>query len=278
MNTLPSEILKEIFLFSIDYSTINNIKESMRKLVTCNRWRTLIKGLLPRISSIFGVDIMNPVRMVRIKSPVTEHNYWNKYTVIIKRKDGDEFSIKLEKDSDIVLVVVGQVCDILSSENYICFHCKEYIIVCDLLLNVCKYSFPSTMVDRVISEMDLIETSIGLMLIINRQNTYDRIYRLSDDKCTEIYICDTEDLFYITGVTHDYLVSTGPDYRMLIDHKTQKKHRISKLQATGFVRASYGDKVVMSSFAQSNGNAIIVQSLVYDLSSDCIINSFSSGI
>lgn len=64
---VPDEILKEIFILSIDYISLPSVRDSIELIRTiCKHWRVTVNQILRRISSVFGLDIENPVIYTKI--------------------------------------------------------------------------------------------------------------------------------------------------------------------------------------------------------------------
>lgn len=62
MHSLMLDILRDVLLLSIDYSSFRSIKSSVEVLRSvCRQWREEINALLSKISNIFGVNIRDPI-------------------------------------------------------------------------------------------------------------------------------------------------------------------------------------------------------------------------
>lgn len=276
METLPIEILAEILLYSIDYSKLRTIKQSLRQLYICSRWRVMIKDLIPKISCVFGVDIVNPVRIMTC-APTSLIFHWNKYLFRSSGPGGCIFAVKnIETDETMTLTVETR--STLKCGNYVGFFDLRAITVYDVSLSPCKYPLPY----ECLSDFDemsaqLIETSIGLMFHIYN-GTKECIFLLDNGKVQVLrnakYNLDGTEC----TVTRDYIavpisyVESSALYS-LYNHKTNQKYTMTTDKS---INSSYGNRLsltesyIVLEFEDMENNTNI-ESEVYDLSTETTV-------
>lgn len=229
---VPVEILQDIFLYCIDLSSLPEIRQSVARLKVSRRWRKTILDLIPKISMIFGVDIIRPIEVHVIKHNSEHH--WRQYN--ITRCDCNTSPVGLIKkvivrDRPIeAFINFKNFTELVGSQEYYgLFKIGTVILYNKDFDHVRNYNvtFEMTKASEVPYGASISDTVLGPMLIQYSLSIY-QIYLLSKDHNKAILIMSIHNGHgTLLRVTWDYIVMKGSQNKIvLIDHKDKSEKTI----------------------------------------------------
>lgn len=201
MNQVPSELLQEIMMFSVDYKSFDETRQSLSRLRSVSKcWLSTAASVIPRISKLIELDLETPIKYLYRKE---YSKYWR----------GSAYSFSY-----------NQLC----TSNYFITFRSASIKIYHKSLDSIPYLYDISDVLDMQRIVSVTETSIGLMFELVADNSHSfLILSLGNEKTVRVTKSDIvptysdADLKNLYVLYHCLLITRKNDERLLIDHKTK---------------------------------------------------------